>query len=341
MFTLMRDMWHFMLGQPVHPVYRRELSGWSYVRVWRSLRHGCLPLIGLVLLVTTGCCSLFGVLALNDSAPSELPQAFLLTGFMIVIGLFWGTELVNGMIGLIATTLTATAISAEIEAQTYTILKLTPIPAREIMLAKFGAAMSQIRLPVMIVIFLRVVCFLAAVALLILSFAVVLNRTVPAGSPSSPAIPPDLGGTLLPLIFQKEILYLVLGIVAGLLWLAYFFMQPWLEAMLFTSMGLFASSLAKSRSGGIFGAWAMRVGLWILGYIASQVLAMAITLAMLPMVALPGVLDSLNQNPEVLVPIWLGFAIISGLLVPMIGLLLPVLFVHLAARRGERLPYDV
>jgi hypothetical protein len=58
------------------------------------------------------------------------------------------------------------------------------------------------------------------------------------------------------------------------------------------------------------------------------------------MVAMPRVLDSLNQNPEQLVPIWLGIAVISGLLVPVIGLLLPVLFVHLAAQRSESLPFN-
>jgi hypothetical protein len=234
-----------------------------------------LPIIGLVLLVTMSCCGLFGVMTISNSSPSELPQNLLLTGFMLVVGLFWGTELINGMIGLIATTLTATAISAEIEAQTYTMLKLTLIPEREIVLAKFGAAMSQIRMPVAIVIFLRIVCFLATVALLVITLAASLNTSSPAASSPSP----DLSGLpLLPILFQKELVYLILGIVAAILWLVNFFIQPWFEAMLFTAMGLFASSLAKSRSSGIFGAWAMRVGLWMMGYIASQILSIAITL---------------------------------------------------------------
>lgn len=301
------------------------------MRSWRLLRKGCLPMMIGVSVLFVGCCSCSTL-----SATLEEPESWPMLIFAAYGGLFVSVEVVHWVMGLAATALTATSISAEVEAQTYRLLRVTPIPARQIALAKFGAAFWQLRVPLTFVMVIRgfLMVSVLVIAIIFISIAEVW---------------PDIGAFLLS-AFQTEPASVVINVVAGagvlgsvLLLVAFYLIQPALNVLLFAAVGLFASSVAKTRSTGLLGAAGLRIVLWMISYVFSQIITAIIQLMLLPIMLIPAGYTWLDKmmatQPGLLV---LGGDVLYGLLMlitiaAQVGVTL--LFLRFAGQRAKRLPY--
>lgn len=334
MSRFISDAWEFLTGQPDHPVYRHEVEGWSYVRFWRGLRRGCLPLVVLVMLGGSLCCGLTALL--NLTFPLELPGDGWVLALTMLTGLLVGGEIIRWLTGLLATVLTATTISAEIEAQTFGLLRLTPIPVRQIVLAKLGAAFRQFRLPLAAVALARAAFVLGAVPLA----AAALARDGVFGP--APALD---SGLLAGLPAGQVALLVVAGVavaIALLVWFVYFLLAPILSTFMFAALGMLASAHSRTRAGGVTLAAGVRVGLWGLGYVLGQLGTLSISLLVVPLAALPptllwvGRLTSAHPANLVLGGALLAITWALILAAGQIGAALVVL--HMTVRRAENLP---
>ncbi|MBN1311908.1 MAG: hypothetical protein JXB30_10850 [Anaerolineae bacterium] len=343
MSSLLSEIFLFLRGQSDHPIYHREAAGWSYVRAWRGLRRSCLPLMLLIMLSMSCCCGLiFLPTAFED--PTITPTVL----FLMIPGVLWagvlvGGEIINLLTGLLATALTATTISAEIEADTYALLRLTPIPPRQIVLAKLGAAFNQIRLPVITIMIARLVAIVGGI-LLLLFYVTVLGSELGGASstpPTAPAIPLDVWIPVL----VPNIIGIAGLVVAGLFWLVnYAFIKPLEDILLFLAVGLFASSLARTRSGGLFTAGGIRVAMWMVSYVLSQFVSSFFSLVTIPLAltaaGAPIIFDRLaNLSPSLLM---LGSAISVMAIVLVMGVLefvVILLLLKITQNRAENLPF--
>jgi hypothetical protein len=330
MLDLLGDLWAFLIGKREHPLVRHEERGWAYVGVWRKLRKGCLPLVALVLGGTSCGCGLLTLA--NVSMPDEL----ILVPGAALIGLLIAGELIRWLTGLLATVLAATTISAEIEADTYGLLRLTPLTAREIVLAKLGATFRQFRVPLAATTLARAV-FVVGIAL----WGGVLLLTESAGTGPSPGVP----GTPAPLPVGEIAGLIVPGLAvlaAALIWLVYYLAGPALGVLMYTALGMLASSWSRSRSGGVVLAFGLRVALWMASYLGGQLVSVALSLLTVPIFALstnPARLERLLSGPPgpaMLMLSALAVGWVAFLIALRIGIVL--LVVAVTIRRAGRLP---
>jgi len=338
------DTWQFIFRRHDHPIYRRELTGWSTLGIVRGVRRGCLPLMLFVIVGVVGCCGL-------TAAPIALtnkPELWPVVGVYLLGGLFTATELIRWLVGILATVATSTAISAEIEAQSYALLRLTPIPTRQVVLAKYGAALQQLRLPLIVVAVLRALCIVGSVAFLVALIAAGSSSSVAQTNPAIVApTPPSL-----PLLSSAPgiVSYLISGVVgllALLAWFLYYLLNPALTTMIYGAIGLMASSWSRTRASGVLTALAVRVGLWAVNYVLSQVawtsLSLALSLITLPVALLtspPTWLEGLlsfDLGLLVLLVAVLAMLVLALLIAFQIGLTMAAL--ALTVRRAERLPF--
>jgi hypothetical protein len=343
MASFVSETWEFLKGRPDHPIYRREQRGWSYIRAWRSLRRGCLPLIAVVAFGFMGCCGL-AFLPIIGSTPESWPIGLL----AVIYALALSGELVKWVTGLAATGLTATMISAEVEAETYGLLRLTLIPSKEIVLAKYAAAMRELRQPIGAVIVLRIATILAGVVTILIFVTVGLSGLGP-----SPSGMPSSSPELIEIIPQETVLSLlasgaaaiIVSIGAAALWLIFFLVQPILDALLYASVGIFASTMSRTRSGGLFMAGGVRVGLWALSYVASQFIGVGISLLTVPMTGIPAVAlwlaDLQNMSPGTIIIIFAAITGVSIVVVAAVQVSVIMFMLQSAVRRAEALPFNV
>lgn len=343
--SLLAETWSFLRGRPDHPIYRREMKGWSYLRAWRGARRGCVPVIGAIIVLMAGCCSLFMLPVLFDS-PQEglaiLPLA-------LIYGLLFGGEIVRWLTGLVATGLTATTISAEMEAQSYAFLRLTPIPTREVVLAKYSAAVREVRTPVIAVMVTRLgTIIIGAIYLAILS-VVAMNNPTFGGAPSSSGAPGGAPVELLPLLVDltpvlgQGVLAVASLCIAGVIWLIYFLLQPVLDVLLFSAVGLLASSLARTRGSGLLVAGGIRLGLWAASYVASQILSLFLQLLVVPLAYLPTAPLWLNNlttaQPGPVIAVLVMLSIVWLVIVVLAEMGFTLFLLYLTDKRAERLPF--
>jgi hypothetical protein len=330
MLNLLVDIWAFLTGKREHPLVRHEERGWAYVGVWRKLHKGCLPLVALALGgASCGC----GLLTLSNIAmPDEL---FLVPGAAL-IGLLIAGELIRWLTGLLATVLAATTISAEIEADTYGLLRLTPLTAREIVLAKLGAAFRQFRVPLIATTLARA-AFVVGMALWV--GALLLVESTGTGPPSG------VSGTPIPLP-AGEVAGLILPglavLAAALIWLVYYLAGPALGVLMYATLGMLASAWSRSRSGGVVLAFGLRVALWMASYVGGQLVSISLSLLTVPLFALsttPAWLDRLLSGPPgpaMLLLSMLAVGWVAFLTALRIGIVL--LVVAVTIRRAGQLP---
>jgi hypothetical protein len=338
MIAFLAEVWEFLTARSDHPIYRREMAGWSYLSLWRKLRRGCLPLVALIIVITTGCC---GGSAYLSMTPSITPDDWPLVAISLLFGMLLGGETVRWLVGLLATAVTSTVISAEVEADTFSLLRLTPVTTRQIVLAKFGAAFRQFRLPLALVAIVRLAFVIGGIALVIALIVTSIPSAATPGvvtpAPAAPLPGPGAGTILGWGIAGAAVL------VAALLWLAYFLISPFISTTIFAAVGLLGSAWARSRAGGLTAAIGFRMGLWAASYVAGQIITVAITLISVPLSvipAAPGWLDqAVTQEPSALVAaaavmavLWLAISAVG-----QIGVTL--LLLYAAARRAERLPF--
>jgi hypothetical protein len=333
------ELFAYSLGRPRHPIYRRELAGWSYLGFWRQLRKGCLPLVAAIVVLMACFCGGLTLLSVDDLEQWPMVAA------AILVGVFLAQAVIHGLMGLLAVALASTTISAEVEAQTFHLLRTMPMPVEQIVLAKFGAAFRQVRLLVAAIIVLRIVLIVGTVAAIIAALVL-----IPGASPSStPPLPPGveptieaLPGSTLAAVVAGVVAFVVLSVV----WLAYFLLRPLLNAMLFVAIGLFGSTLGKTRSGGLIAAFGMRFGLWVVSYVLSQVVSTSSSLLLSPLFAYGSAplrwLEALvNRQPAL--AILAGTALVVAWFLFAVGLQLGVtlLAVKASTHRAAKLPFGI
>jgi hypothetical protein len=333
------EVFAYSVGRPRHPIYRREMAGWSYLGFWRRLRKGCLPLVAAIVVLMTCFCGGLTLLSVDDLEEWPLVAA------AILVGIYLAQGIVHGLMGLLAIALASTTISAEVEAQTFHLLRTTPMPVKQIVLAKFGAAFRQVRLPVAAIILLRVLLIVGAVVAI--AAALIL---IPDARPTSPAPLPPGAGPIIQALPGSTIAALLAGVVAVVvlvaLWLAYFLFRPVLNAMLFVSIGLFGSTLGKTRSGGLIAAFGMRFGLWVVSYVLSQVVSTGGSLLLSPLLAFGGapllwLEDLANRQPALVILAGTAVVVIWFLVAIALQLGITLLAVKASARRAAKLPFGV
>jgi hypothetical protein len=251
----------------------------------------------------------------------------LLAGFML------GGEMLRWITGLAATALTATSISAEIEAETYELLRLTPLPPREIVLAKLGAAFRQVRMPLAVVSLVRAVTLPGIIIWLIYLIATQAQTVVPSNSPSPSLAVPDLAPLLL-------VGLVMLG--TALLWFLYYLVEPFISTMLYTALGIFASTLARSRSGGLLAAGGLRLVLAGLAYVAGNLASTFIQLLTLPLLMIPDIppwLEYMLTDPSLLIVEAAGMILLWLAVIVATQVGMTLLLIHFATQRAARLPF--
>lgn len=343
MASLLRDALSFLTDRDTHPIVRREAAGWSTVGFWRGLRQGCLPIALAIVLLPAALCGLMSVVVAADSFVDT--ETIIAALFLPLMGALIGGEIVRWVAGLLATVVASTTVSSEIEAQTYGLLRLTPLSAREIVLAKFGVAVRQLRAPMAVVIVVRLVGMVG--------LAAVLGALIVAGIAAVPAMSstPPLPLRASPM-FSADVVSFALGLLATgpaviaaiLSWLAYYLVSPVLGLVLFASTGMLASTWARTRAGGVAVAAGMRVVLWMLSYVFSQVISTAISLLSMPLMMLTSTPALWEDWLAGLPPIAIGFGgaalagiWVLGMLAIQVGVILILL--ALAIQRAGRLPY--
>jgi hypothetical protein len=295
MKTWFSELFSFLIGRrSTHPIYQREMAGWSYVSAWRRIRRGCIPLIALLFITTTCLCG--GSCGLTVLPEVQTSQDWgIVVGIVVLIGslvgLFVAEGLLNFITGLLATALASTVVSAEIEAQTFGLLRLTSIPPRDIVFAKFSAAFAQVRVPMIVLVLARALIALIATLGGMTLFAVGVlasDSIIPPGTLSNGPV------TGILLIYYG--LAVIAVATAVLTWLAYYIFRPVLDILLLVALGIFASSLARTRAGGLLAAGGMRLVLWMVSYVVGQVTSSMLSLIVMPMFALAGVPTWVQQT---------------------------------------------
>jgi hypothetical protein len=342
MSSFLADAWAFLTARRDHPIYQHELAGWSYLRIWRGLRRGCLPLMGAALAASVLCCGSLSVSLLDN--PRTLSEEWLLVPFSALVGLAVSGEIIRWLTGLLATALTSTAISSEVEAETYHLLRATPIPAREIVLAKFSAAFRQFRLPLIVVALTRATFVLGVIALAVILLASEVTASGPSAPAPTPAVPTPAVPLPGPAVAAQAVSVAsatLAVLLAAVVWFAYYLAAPTLGTLIFAALGMLASSWARTRAGGLIGAAGLRVALWVGSYMTGQFSTVFFSLLALPAFALPTTplwlerVQSLNPALLVLAGAVGAIAWVLLLVIAQLGVTLALLYV--SARRAERI----
>jgi hypothetical protein len=297
--------------------------------------------MALIMLSMSCCCGLM-LMPTALETPTDTPTIL----FLMIPGVLWfgvlaGGEIIKVLAGLLATALTATAISAEIEADTYALLRLTPIPPRQIVLAKLGAAFNQVRLPVITIMVSRLLAIVGGILLMIF-YALVLGNELSGAYPttpsSGPAIPLDAWiPVLVPNIIGTASL-----LIAGLVWLFHYaIIKPLEDILLFLTVGLFASSLVRTRAGGLFAAGGIRVVLWMASYVLSQFISSFFSMAAMPLTVIATNTPTVFENiPPNLTMIGIATAtILMVIVMAVIELALALFLLKITQHRAEHLPF--
>jgi hypothetical protein len=160
----------------------------------------------------------------------------------------------------------------------------------------------------------------------------------PPAPPYGPSLSPFRIGTLV-LLYVIAILMLIL---AALLWLSYYVTLPLLEAFLFASLGLFASSLVRTRGSGLLAAGGIRLVFWVASYVVGQIFSTALSFLTMPLALLPEMpvwfLDLLNEPAVALIFIALAALVILAITVGLqMGVVIGLL--SWTSSRAGRLPF--
>ncbi len=335
----LKELLSVLFGKSSNPVYQRELAGWSYLGPWRRLRRGCLPLIMILFAGTTCLCG--GSCGLTVGPTLQSPKDWWIVLLVaIAAGILIGETFLRLLTGLTATGLASTAISSEIEAETFSLLRLTPIPPRQIVFAKFSAVIRQIRTPLIILMIVRGVLILGTlITVAVLAAAGLLFSGFQLGDLTLSLQPNNPIATGLLLLGYLVVLVIVLAVI--LLWIGYFILQPVLDMMLYSALGLFASSLARTRTNGLVTAGALRVVLWMGSYVFSQIISTAISLLGVPLLTLPGIPQWVNGS-QIAPGILVAFGVVASIGVLLFGiaiqLALSLGLLGLTTDRASRLP---
>lgn len=351
--TLLRDGWRALWGRYDNPVYRAERKGWSYLAMWRGIRLGCLPAAALLMLGLGALCTL--PVWIDPSAWGEQSFDRLVLALVFAsIGVWMAIELLRWIATLLATFLASTTIAAEVEGERLAILRSTLVTNRQIVLSKFSGVLGELRPLLRVVSLGRITVILGLFVLALVWIFVSAARSgispAPSGLPPIPATPlPDLGlAGVSPLTLLLVSLDLLLLLISPLVWVLVLLLEPFFSTGMFTAIGVFASTLARTRASGLFNAAGIRVVYFVLSYLLSQLISSLLSFLMLPVLALtaaqpqaPQWLLTLTQDPTLA----LFFVLLTMLASMLVSLLwmgsVTLLSLNFAATRLEKLPYGL
>lgn len=226
-----------------HPVYHLETRRRTQNRSLMALRWGCVPAIfaitGLAILVTMA-------LVLLSGGFWDAEEALqMILGFTLAVLLF--IQIGAGAIAnILVIAQAAPAISGEVELQSWRLLRTTTLPLREIILAKMAAVLAHMRAPFVGLLILRAISTLTA--LFIVAYAVRSEFYYRD---------PQYRGE-----FWTDGLW-VPYTIAGLVFLAYYVLQPVIQLVLNSMLGMLASAYARSRSRAVATGLTGRLAGWV------------------------------------------------------------------------------
>jgi hypothetical protein len=188
-----------------------------------------------------------------------------------------GQEIVKQMACLCAAGLAGAALAAD--AEEIDLLRLSPLPDRQIVLAKLAAALRPL-LPLLII---ATTARLALILTLewsrtLFDMRAMLNMALMSIRASMPPIVADViygnivwGYQLWELLARQADAIRSAGLWPP--WLIDYLLQPSIDLALFTAIGLLAAGRARTRTGALQGALGLAAVVWIGGYLAERALA--------------------------------------------------------------------
>lgn len=235
----MRPRW----ACPNHPVYRLERRRRSSSRALRALQYGCLPAI----LAVAG---LAATVILVAFAPRQVTWD-VENGIMSILGAFLlilvVIQVLAGAAGnILVVAQTSPLISGEIELQSWGLLRSTTLSLREIVLAKYAATLAHLRSSLAGLMALR----LASTVTGLLFVAYLLFRDTYYYDRQA-------------WLHVVENHLWIAPVLAGLVLVLWYLSQPVVQFLLNGVLGVFASSLARSRGRAVATALGVRLAAWV------------------------------------------------------------------------------
>jgi hypothetical protein len=227
-----------------HPVYRLERSRQSRSLPLRALYEGCLPAI----LAGTGLAAtiVYALLFLPQIEWGlESGATAMLIGFVVVLLLM--QMLVGAVTNVLVIAQTAPLISGEVELQSWRVLRSTTLSLREILMAKFAAALSQLRYSLAGLLTLRLA---STITIWVYTVFAWLRQ-------SGFYYDPDL--------YQRWLgnWNWLLPLIGALIFTVWYLAQPVIQLVLCGGLGLAASATTRSRSAAVAAALVSRLVLWV------------------------------------------------------------------------------
>lgn len=277
MRTLLSDLWAFTTGRTDNPIYRHELARWSHLPVWRRSGWLLFAVAFFASIILGGPLAVEKQLLVMNVPFLESDPRFIIRAAAVIL-LIW-QEITKQLVCLSSAALAGIVISTQAD----DLLRLSSLPTRQIVLARLGAMLRPLLLWPLIIMPAR--CFLFTVAALEWGYAgYVLPNT--AWLNFLATMPPAFGqamdnlarwGDWLWFLYPARISAIQV-VDSGWPWLVYYLFQPLFDFMLFTSLGLFAASRARTRAGGLSAALGLAMVAWILGYVGERALSVLIML---------------------------------------------------------------
>ncbi|MEP7355772.1 MAG: hypothetical protein ABI847_00870 [Anaerolineales bacterium] len=227
--------------RPTHPIVRNEVRHWAQSRGWRAVRYLLWGGSLTFLLVPAGCALLF-TLSSQISSPAE---AILALGGVFTIGLAVISTLAHWLNSLSASVLGATLIARERESQTWPFLRLTSLTSADIAGGKLVALLYTLARPLYLVLGLRLLAILSALATLLLAVAA-SGLTLPALQALFQPMFAELQMTA-----AQGLSGLFFGLAAAVLALAAWLIEPFFGVLYNGLLGLAVSTLARSSGAAI------------------------------------------------------------------------------------------
>jgi hypothetical protein len=225
-------------ARPTHPVFRRELGRWQRSRAWRLLRASpwVAPLVlALGLLLAAGA----GALSADTQA---LPSATALVAGATFVGVAATLSgLLNWLLGLMASLFGAVLIARERENQNWPFLRVTTLTSFEILGGKLAALLHMLAGPAHTIAAIRLAALLGGAGAVVFAAA-------NAGFTLAELV--DLADSLVAQALLPGPALLVTASVGGLdilIWLIYWLIEPYFNAVYNSLIGLAASTLASTR----------------------------------------------------------------------------------------------
>lgn len=230
-------------ARPEHPVYRLESEHRAVSPVLEGIQNGCLPLILATAGLTAG--SIAALFLANLSFQDLIfivPNT--LTGVLVVFVLL---QLFSGAAAaILVLAQTAPLISGEVELQSWGLLRTTTLSLREILMAKYAAALAHLRSPLIGLIILRAASTITGLLYAVYEF----SRNTFYYDNSTALNWMRNGGWIMP-------------VIAGVLVVVWYAAQPVMQFLLNGALGLLVSAYTRTRGRAIAFALAGRLAWWI------------------------------------------------------------------------------